>query len=115
MKIKRRIIVSLFVLLSAVIITPNLSYGKTLSAKAENKLGYDYYYGKGVPQDYSAAAYWFEKAAAQGDAAAENNLGLAYYYGHGVPKDYSLAVYWLQKAAAQGNATAKRNLSIIQH
>ena len=35
----------------------------------QKNLGTMYYNGQGVPQDYAQAAYWYRKAADQGDAA----------------------------------------------
>jgi len=43
-----------------------------------------YLTGRGVQQDYSAAALWFLKAAAQGYAGAQSNLGTLYRDGRGV-------------------------------
>ena len=37
---------------------------------AQNHLGFMYYTGEGVAQDYQEAAKWFRKAAEQGDADA---------------------------------------------
>ena len=76
MKIKRLIIVLLFVLLSAMIVAPSLSYGQTLTPRAEDNLGYAYQYGHGVPQNYYTAVYWFKLAAAQGYATAQRNLSV---------------------------------------
>jgi len=70
--------------------------------------------GKGVPQNYSKAVYWFKKAAGQGYARAEYYLGYMYAEGLGVPQDYNKAVYWLKKAAEQGNAQAKANLEYLE-
>jgi TPR repeat protein len=42
---------------------------------AQNNLGWMYYEGNGVPQDYKKAIEFFEKAAVQGDPDAQNNLG----------------------------------------
>ena len=53
---------------------------------AQNALGNAYYYGTGVPQDYSLAFEWFRKS---------NSLfclGEMYYYGYGVEKDEAEAV-----------------------
>jgi hypothetical protein len=60
-----------------------------------------------VPQNYTRARYWFEKAAAQGYAAAQTNLGLFYSRGLGVTQDYVRARHWYEKAAAQGHAAAQ--------
>jgi len=54
----------------------------------DNGRGYSYYRGLGVPQDYSAAADWFRKAADLGHAGAQNSLGYSYYYGEGISQDY---------------------------
>lgn len=76
MKIKRLIIVLLFVLLSAMVEAPSLSYGQTLTPKEENNLGYAYYLGHGVPQNYYTAVHWLKLAAAQGNATAQHNLSV---------------------------------------
>jgi len=43
-------------------------------APAEEKLGYMYLKGWGVPQHTDKAVYWFKKAAKQGNAKAKANL-----------------------------------------
>jgi hypothetical protein len=41
----------------------NLEYSaKSGDARAETYLGIAYYYGKGMPQEYAKAVYWFQKA-----------------------------------------------------
>jgi TPR repeat protein len=55
----------------------------TYTLAAQFNLGLMYYNGQGVTQDYSQAADWYRKAAAQGNAAAQYNLGLMYYNGQG--------------------------------
>ena len=35
------------------------------------ELGYNYYFGFGVPQDYAEAVKWFRKAAEQNNAKAQ--------------------------------------------
>ena len=79
-------------------------------AAAQYYLGYCYYNGEGVTQDYTEAVKWYRKAAEQGNATAQNNLGNRYYYGEGVTQDYAEAVKWYRKAAEQGNAQAQCNL-----
>jgi uncharacterized protein len=56
------------------------------SIGAQNALGNAYYYGTGVPQDYSLAFEWFQKS----DSLF--CLGEMYYYGYGVEKDEAEAV-----------------------
>jgi hypothetical protein len=69
--------------------------------------------GQPPVQDFTQAAVWFLKAAAQGNADAQFNLGLLYQNGQGVPKDPSLAIHWYLAAAARGNASAQINLGVL--
>jgi hypothetical protein len=82
-------------------------------AVAQYNLGYDFYLGKGVRQDYAQAAQWWRMAAEQGNPSAQNNLGLLYSEGQGVQQSYTQAVAWYSKAGQQGNAEAQRNLGIL--
>ena len=43
-------------------------------ADAQNKLGWMYVTGKGVPEDATTAVKWYRLAAEQGNAAAQSNL-----------------------------------------
>ena len=47
-------------------------------ADAQYRLGFKYYMGKGVEQDYAKAFEWYLKAASQGNVEAQNNLGELY-------------------------------------
>ena len=76
-------------------------------------LGFCYYKGEGVEQDYAEAAKWYRKAAEQGNAVAQNNLSICYHQGAGVVKSYAEAVKWCRKAAEQGHAQAQYNLGYI--
>ena len=58
------------------------------------------------------AAYWYEKAAAQGSAHAQYQLGNIYSTGRGVTKDYQQAVVWFKKAADLGHVAAQNNLGV---
>ena len=69
-------------------------------ARAQAFLGFMYEHGRGVPQDYVAAAYWYTCAAEQGHATAQYLLGLMYDKGHGVDRSDTLAYMWLNLAAA---------------
>ena len=58
----------------------------TLAAKqnnpfAEYNLAWCYENGKGVEQNLEKAAYWFEKAAIQGDVTAQLYIGNYYFTG----------------------------------
>jgi hypothetical protein len=46
------------------------------------------------------AAYWYRKAAEQGDANSQYSLGLMYEGGLGVPQDYAEAYFWLDLATS---------------
>jgi TPR repeat protein len=72
-------------------------------------------FGEGVPQDFTKAAYWFTKAAEQGNVYAQSNLGLYYDKGEGVPQDKEKAVYCYTKAAEQGNVNGQNALGVIYH
>src|SRR5215472_807733 len=69
-----------------------------------------YQNGWGVPQDYSKAHKWFEKAAADGNTAAMINLGRLYEQGLGIAQDFGKALEWFQKAAGAGGRDATVNL-----
>jgi hypothetical protein len=79
----------------------------------QNKLGWLYDLGRGVPKDLTAAFAWFRKAAEQGLPEAQTNLGLAYFNGRGVAQDRAEAVVWFRKAAEQGYAPAQATLGGI--
>jgi uncharacterized protein len=80
---------------------------------AESKLALMYYKGKGVAQDYAAAAIWYRKAADQGYAKAQFNLGDLYFRGEGVPQDYAEAVKWTRMAADQGDLRGQDGLGYM--
>jgi len=80
---------------------------------AQFNLGVLYSKGHGVTQDYTKAAEWFQKAAAQGHDCAPGVLGLMYLEGEGVPQDYTEAVNQLRKSAALGVAESQFNLGAL--
>jgi uncharacterized protein len=82
------------------------------SVEDEIRLAGDYLAGRGVTQDLSLAAYWYEKAAAAGDPRAQLETGYLYEAGIGVPRDPALAFHWYQLAASAGLAHAKASLGI---
>lgn len=84
-------------------------------AESQFKLGSMYFYGKGVPQDYSEALVWYRKAANQGNANAEFNLGSMYYRGTGVKQDYADAIRWVRSSADQGNKRAQDGMGIAYY
>lgn len=85
------------------------------NADAEYELGRMYLWGRGVPQDYAQANYWFQKAADHGLAKAKYAIGDLYYYGDGVSQNYSEAIVWYRKAADHGDATAEHALGLMSY
>ncbi len=81
-------------------------------AAAQAYLGWCYYAGQGVAQDYAEAVKWFRKAAEHGDAEAQFALGSFCETGEGVAQDDAEAVKWYRMAAEQGNADAQWSLSV---
>jgi TPR repeat protein len=86
---------------------------KAGDAHAQHGLGMLYELGQGVPYaDPTAAAEWYEKAAAQDYAPAINNLARLYADGRGVQQNVPKAIELWSKAAAAGNITAQFNLGL---
>ena len=83
------------------------------NAEAQIRLGWQYAFGEGVPQDYSTARKWWGKAASQGDVVAQDSLGELYADGLGGAQDYAKAHKWWEKAAAQGNGWAQIKLGAL--
>src|ERR1700760_994373 len=81
--------------------------------KQELELAADYFAGRGVPKDLTQSAYWYRKAADQGNPAAQVYLGYMYTVGIGLPQDKAEAVRWYRRAASSGNAEAEINLAAL--
>jgi hypothetical protein len=60
------------------------------------------------------AVYWYERAAAQGDAIAQTELGEMRYFGEGGRKDPKEAQHLFERAAAQGYPGASINLAQLK-
>ena len=80
-------------------------------AEAQCKLAMFYYFGQGVPKDYTKMIFWLEKSAAQGFAEAQFRLGTGYMNGTGVPKDEKKAAELFAKSAEQGYAYGQYSLA----
>lgn len=80
------------------------------NAQSQYCLGYCYYYGKCVQQNYDAAVEWWTKASEQGYADAQYRLGFCYYHGDVVPQSYDTAVELWTKAGGQGQKDAQYRL-----
>ena len=77
-------------------------------------LAWMYRDGKGVPENYAKAVYWYRKAAEQGYANAQYDLGKMYLEGKGVAKDDVRAYVWWSIAAAQGSTWAKGDIYAVR-
>src|ERR1700761_8570935 len=73
----------------------------------ELKLGGDFLVGRGVPKDPARSAYWYRKAADQGNPDAQAELGYFYSAGIGVQPNPAEAAKWFVRAMAGGSSTAK--------
>jgi TPR repeat protein len=78
-------------------------------ARAQTLLGFLCATGRGVPQNFVEAAYWYRNASEQGDPTGQYMLGLMYDKGHGVPQDYVLAYKWLNLAVAGANGRTRQD------
>jgi localization factor PodJL len=90
---------------------------RTAAAKGDPaaafEIGVRYADGRGVPQNLSAAAEWFGRAADQGLAPAQFRLGGLYEKGMGVAKNPDTARRLYVAAAEAGNAKAMHNLAVL--
>jgi localization factor PodJL len=90
---------------------------RTAAAKgdssAEFEIAVRFAEGRGVPQDLSTAADWFERAGKQGLIPAQFRLGGLYEKGLGVKKDLERARRLYTVAAEAGNAKAMHNLAVL--
>jgi uncharacterized protein len=80
-------------------------------ANAQAQLGFMYEHGRGVPQDYVIAVYWYAAAAGQGHPTGQYLLGLMYDKGHGVVRSDTLAYMWLNLATAHAPPRAREYYS----
>jgi len=69
--------------------------------RAQAFLGFMYQYGRGVPQNYALATYWYRRAAEQGNPTAQHLLGLMFDKGLGTPTNHVAAHVWLSLAASR--------------
>jgi TPR repeat protein len=76
-------------------------------ARSQAGLGFLFHRGLGAGHDDSQAAFWFEKAARQGQAEGQLMLGLLHYFGSGVPQSYLRAFAWCELAWTNGQADAQ--------
>ena len=82
-------------------------------AWAQADLGVAYELGIALKQDFTQAAYWYQRSASQNSASAQTNLAVLYANGTGVHYNRPKAIELLKKAASQGDSVAKNNLRIM--
>jgi hypothetical protein len=80
---------------------------------AQFEVAMRYAEGKGVAEDPTEAAAWFQQAALRGHGPAQYQLGIAFERGTGVTADPERAKAWYRRAAAQGVAKAMHNLAVL--
>ncbi|WP_052122847.1 SEL1-like repeat protein [Gallibacterium anatis] len=86
---------------------PCLAAENSNNSEVQWRLGILYDWGKGVPQDYQKAKYYYELSANQGNSTAQVSLGMLYQSGLGVSQDYQKAKYYYELSANQGNSLAQ--------
>ena len=82
------------------------------SAESQFELGLIYEYGRGVDQNDSKAAHWYEKSANQGFPQAQYRLGVLCDNGWGKPIDKEKAFNLYLSAAEKGVELAQHDLAI---
>src|SRR5262249_137241 len=73
-------------------------------ARRQAGVGFMFATGRGVPQNFGLAAYWYTCAAEQGNPDAQYELGISYNLGRGVPVNWVLAYKWLDLSASRTRA-----------
>lgn len=76
-------------------------------SEAQNTLGYLYFIGEIVEQDFTKGTSYFLLAAHNGSAIAQYNVGVTYYTGQGIEIiDHIKSYAWMNVAASNGYHTA---------
>jgi TPR repeat protein len=79
-------------------------------ASLQYKLGEMFSKGEIVRQSKPQAAYWYQKAAENGNVLGQYIIGWMYDYGLDVSENDFQAFYWYKKAAEQGNVESQAKL-----
>lgn len=89
-------------------------------SRAQLRLGYMHFLGRGFPADRDeadriirAALPAVQKFAAEGRSWAQSDIGSLYEDGLVLPRDYRQAVDWYRRAADQGYPGAQTNLGLM--
>jgi TPR repeat protein len=78
---------------------------------SQTRVGTAYYYGDAVPQDFTMARLWFERAAQNGHPAGQTNLAVMLADGVGGSRDADRAVTLLIDALPRGEANTLNTLA----
>jgi uncharacterized protein len=87
--------------------------GERGDATPQFQLGWLYYEGLGVTQNYKIALMWYKRSAEQGYAYAQSALGRMYEKGQAVSKDYIRAYMWFSIAASLWDTDARLMLNRV--
>lgn len=82
--------------------------------EAQNRAGFDVFFGYGTPSNPSNAAKWFKKASDAGNVDAKINLATLYINGWGTPKDKKISKSLLKEASQSGSNRATQLLGLIE-
>ena len=81
--------------------------------KAMFSLGYIYYSGDRVKENYDLAMLYFKVSAQYNYARAQYYIGLMYYEGKGENYDYQKSLYWYRLASDNGDLGATYKLALM--
>ncbi|RUL77538.1 tetratricopeptide repeat protein [Dyella choica] len=81
---------------------------------AKCNLADKYEHGKGVPQDYQRALFWYNESAKQDNGVAEDSLAHMFADGRGVARDIDAAIALFQRAIAHGYARGGERLAQLR-
>lgn len=82
-------------------------------SEAQYVLGQMYYFGQGVPQNYTTSVEWFTRSAEGGWAAAQHDLAVMVLQGQGTKESLTQAYVWFSLAAEQNFPDAKRRMNKV--
>lgn len=90
-----------------------LKAGMKGHVRAYQELGFSYFGGEGVAQDFVEARRWFELASEKGYYTSQAMLSQIYLYGLGVSTDYQKGRVYAERSAAGGAPRGKYMLGIV--
>jgi hypothetical protein len=87
---------------------PRYPFADAGHALSQERLGYVYRAGLGIPKDASKAAHWYHRAAELGSHRAQWQLATLYRHGEGVAVNKALAFALARLASLGGNTDARK-------